>query len=151
MKYCNEWEIFLLTRSYLLILNIISFSLRFSPQFWKSCLILSILFYTIIEPFPYLYMLLIKKCLKENFFMVCGNSSIVCVCAQSLSDVWFFVTLWAVAHQAPLFRCFPGKDTGVGCHFLLQELFLTQESKYPLFHGFFTAKLLGKPGNIIRK
>ena len=82
MKYCKEWEIFLLTRSYLLILNIISFSLRFSPQSWKSCLILSILFYTIIEPFPYLYMLLIKKCFKENFFMICGNSSTVCMCAQ---------------------------------------------------------------------
>ena len=25
---------------------------------------------------------------------------------------------------------FPGKNTGVGCHFLLQKIFLTQESKH---------------------
>ena len=36
-----------------------------------------------------------------------------------LSHVWLFVTLWSVAHQAPLWD-FPGKNTGVGCHFLLQ-------------------------------
>ena len=31
------------------------------------------------------------------------------------------VTPWTVAHQAPLSTGFPGKNTGVGCHFLLQE------------------------------
>ena len=33
-----------------------------------------------------------------------------------------------VAHQTPLSINFPGKGTGVGCHFLLQGLFATQES-----------------------
>ena len=33
-----------------------------------------------------------------------------------------------VAHQAPLSRNFPGKDTGAGCHFLLQGILLTQRS-----------------------
>ena len=33
---------------------------------------------------------------------------------------------WAVAHQAPLFMGFPGKNAGVGCHFLLQGIFSTQ-------------------------
>ena len=28
-------------------------------------------------------------------------------------------TVWTVAHQAPLSMGFPGKNTGVGCHFLL--------------------------------
>ena len=28
--------------------------------------------------------------------------------------------------QAPLFKGFPGKDTGVGCHFLLQGIFPPQ-------------------------
>ena len=42
------------------------------------------------------------------------------------SHVQLFVTLWTVAHQAPLSRGFPGKNTGVGCHFLLQGIFLTQ-------------------------
>ena len=40
--------------------------------------------------------------------------------------VWLFATLWMIAHQAPLSRDFPGKNTGVGCHFLLQGIFLTQ-------------------------
>ena len=30
-----------------------------------------------------------------------------------------FATPWAVARQAPLSMDFPGKSTGVGCHFLL--------------------------------
>ena len=32
----------------------------------------------------------------------------------------------SVAHQAPLSIEFPGKNTGVSCHFLLQGFFLTQ-------------------------
>ena len=40
---------------------------------------------------------------------------------SAVSDV--FVTLWTVAHQAPLsVRC-PGKKTGVGCPFLLEGIF----------------------------
>ena len=31
-----------------------------------------------------------------------------------------------VASQAPVFMGFPGKNTGVGCHALLQGIFLTQ-------------------------
>ena len=46
--------------------------------------------------------------------------------ACMLSCVWLFVTLWTVAHQAPLPIRFLGKNTGVGCHSLLQEIFLTQ-------------------------
>ena len=34
--------------------------------------------------------------------------------------------LWTVARQAPLSMGFPDKNTGVGCHFLLQGLFPTQ-------------------------
>ena len=34
-----------------------------------------------------------------------------------------FVTLWIVAHQAPLWD-FPGKNTGVGCHFFLQATYV---------------------------
>ena len=39
---------------------------------------------------------------------------------QSLSRVWLFETPGTVAHQAPLSWDSPGKNTGVGCHFLLQ-------------------------------
>ena len=38
--------------------------------------------------------------------------------------LWDFLLLWD----------FPGKDTGVGCHFLLQGLFLTQGLNPGLFH-----------------
>ena len=34
--------------------------------------------------------------------------------------VWFFATAWTAAHQAPLSMGFPGKNTGMGCHFLLR-------------------------------
>ena len=46
----------------------------------------------------------------------------VCVCVRALRCVWLFVTPRTVAHQAPLAVSsgpFPGKNTGVGCRFLL--------------------------------
>ena len=39
-----------------------------------------------------------------------------------------FGTPWTVARQAPLSMDFSSQDTGVGCHFLLQEIFPTQGS-----------------------
>ena len=36
------------------------------------------------------------------------------------------VALWTVALQAPVCWGFPGKNTGMRCHFLLQGIFLTQ-------------------------
>ena len=50
----------------------------------------------------------------------------LCVCAQSLSRVRLFETLWTVALQAPCPWDFPGKNTGVSCHVLLQGIFQTQ-------------------------
>ena len=38
------------------------------------------------------------------------------------------VTPWTGAHEAPLSIGFSGKNTAVGCHFLPQEIFLTQGS-----------------------
>ena len=48
----------------------------------------------------------------------------VCVLTQSCQ---LFTTPWTVAHQA-LLRDFSCKNTGVGCHFLLQGIFLNQGS-----------------------
>ena len=48
------------------------------------------------------------------------------VAVQLLSHVQLFVTLWTVAHQALCPRNSSGKNTGVGCHALLQGIFLTQ-------------------------
>ena len=41
---------------------------------------------------------------------------------------------WAVAHQAPLSMGFSRQEYGVGCHSLLQGIFLTQRSKPGLLH-----------------
>ena len=56
----------------------------------------------------------------------------VLTCAPLLGGVWLSATPWTVALQAPLFMGFPGKNTGVGCHFLLQGIFRTQGSNLHL-------------------
>ena len=52
----------------------------------------------------------------------------MCVHACMLSRVRLFVTLWTVATRLLCPWDSPGKNTGVGCHFLLQGIFLTQGS-----------------------
>ena len=51
-----------------------------------------------------------------------------CVCMFTLNHVWLFAILWTVGTKFPSPQTFPGKNTGVGCHFLLQRIFPTQES-----------------------
>ena len=46
----------------------------------------------------------------------------------------FFATHWVAALQAPLSMEFSSKNTGVGCHFLLQGIFLTQGLKLCCLH-----------------
>ena len=41
----------------------------------------------------------------------------VCVCVQSLSHVRLFVTVWTVAHQAPLTLGFPRQEYWSGLPF----------------------------------
>ena len=43
-------------------------------------------------------------------------------------------TPWTIAHQALCPWDFPGKNTGVDCHFILQGIFPTQESNPGLLH-----------------
>ena len=70
---------------------------------------------------------------------------------QLLCCVWFFVTSWTIAHRLLCPWNSPGKNTGVGCPFILQGIFLTQESNPcllpspPLAGGFFTTEPPGKP------
>ena len=54
----------------------------------------------------------------------------VCV----LSHVQLFATIWTAACQASLSIDPPGKNTGVGCHFLLQGIFPTQGLNLYLLH-----------------
>ena len=51
---------------------------------------------------------------------------------KSLSRVWLFATPWNVSYQAPL--SMGGKNTGAGCHFLLQGIFPTQGPNSGLPH-----------------
>ena len=55
-----------------------------------------------------------------------GNSVGRWVNPTVLSHVQLFSTPWTVGHQVPLSIGFPGKTTGVSCHFLLEGIFLTQ-------------------------
>ena len=45
---------------------------------------------------------------------------------KSLSCDRLFETPWTVAYTCRCLWDFPGKSTGVGCHFLLQGIFQTQ-------------------------
>ena len=55
------------------------------------------------------------------------------VWAEPLSRVWLWATPWTVACQAPCPWDSLGKNTGVGCHALLQGIFWTQGSNLHLF------------------
>ena len=59
---------------------------------------------------------------------------VVVVVVVVLSHVWCFVTPWTVASQALCPWDSPGENTGVGCHFLLQGIFLTQGLNPHLLH-----------------
>ena len=84
-----------------------------------------------------------------------GLKKIISVCVLShiwlLADMGVFATPWIVAHQVPLsMGFFSGKNTGVGSHFLLQGMFLTQGSNLCLpciliASRFFTTAPPGKP------
>ena len=50
------------------------------------------------------------------------------------SRVRLFATPWTVANSLLRPWDFPGKRAGVDCHFLLQGIFLTQESNLGLLH-----------------
>ena len=58
------------------------------------------------------------QCMRVSFSHSCT------VCASSLSPAWLCDSLDSARLLHP--RDFPSKNTGVGCHFLLQGIFLTQ-------------------------
>ena len=73
-----------------------------------------------------------------------------CLCVLSQFNLQgLSVTLWTVAHQAPLSTGF-SRQSRLGCHVLLQGIFLTQELNQGLvqllhYSEFFTAEPPGKP------
>ena len=69
----------------------------------------------------------------NNFFPTKFRDD-VCVRARVLSCVQLFGTLRTIACQPPLSIWFPSKNTGVGCHFLLQGIIPTQGLNPCLLH-----------------
>ena len=72
---------------------------------------------------------------------------------ELLSRVLLFVIPWTAAHQLLHPWNFPGKSTGVGCHFLLQGIFLTQGSNWSpaLQADTWLSESPGKPFRLMRK
>ena len=74
--------------------------------------------------------------------------------AQLPTHVGFFVIPWTVATGLLCPEDFPGKNTGVGCHFLLQGIFWTQTLKPGLLHflhwqaDFIPLSHLGSPNKL---
>ena len=68
------------------------------------------------------------------------------------SHVRLFATPWTVACQAPLPWDVPGRNTGAGCHFLLQGIFPTQGSLVgnPSIHNIYTYVYSLNLHNVIR-
>ena len=50
----------------------------------------------------------------------------ICYCCLVSKSCLTLAIPWTAAHQAPLSRDFPGKNIGVGYHFLLKRIFPTQ-------------------------
>ena len=73
----------------------------------------------------------------------------LCLCTRSLSQKRLSGTPWTVVRRAPLSMGFPGRNTEVGCYFLLQGIFLARDQIWlasPALAGkFFTTVPLGKP------
>ena len=61
----------------------------------------------------------------QNYIRVTVKTFTICE-VKLLSCVQLFAISWTVAYQAPPSMGFSGKSTGVGCHFLLQGIFLMQ-------------------------
>ena len=75
-----------------------------------------------------------SKCLQGTVRYTWFSHEHVCVLSH-FSHVQLFVTPWTVTHQVPLsVGVSPGKNTGVGCHALLQGIFLNRGSNPGLPH-----------------
>ena len=86
----------------------------------------------------------------SNHSLLCWSCSVSFLLGQAhmfsfsgASDSWWSHGLWP-ARLLCSWDFFPGKNTGVGCHFLLQGIFLTQESNPHLPYLLHCRKILYK-------
>ena len=109
------------------------------PEFFAYCLQrLILLLPSVSPPFP------CRLCVLDTALIISTNSHMYC-CEQVSHPLWTSIFLrvcwgcvcvcsaaqsrptpWVVVHQAPLSVEFSKQEYGVGCHFLLQWIFLTQ-------------------------
>ena len=88
----------------------------------------------------YCHILFFRLCCL--YYLGVGNRlqshySLESVCVLSCSVLSNCLQSHGLTAPSTSFFCpwdFPGKNTGVGCHFFLQEIFLTQGSNPHLFH-----------------
>ena len=52
-----------------------------------------------------------------------------------LTCLWWFATPWTITHSAPCFMGFSSMITGVGCHYFLHGIFLTQDWTHGSYMG----------------
>ena len=69
----------------------------------------------------------------NDYYSITSISNSVCK-LSCFSSVQPFAIPWTVAYQLLYPRDSLGKNSGVGCHFLLQGIFLTQWSNLHLLH-----------------
>ena len=89
------------------------------------------------SPFCFLSSISLSFCFLRKEFGVMNDVCMcvcVCVCVCVCSVMSYSAIPWTIACQAPLSMEFPGKNTEVGCHFLLQRIFVTQGSNPCLLH-----------------
>ena len=76
----------------------------------------------------------ISVCWKNSNYNLKANKTTFQSEVKSLSCVRLFATPWTVAHRLLGPWDSPDKNTGAGCHFLLQGIFPTQGSNLGLLH-----------------
>ena len=92
-----------------------------------SCISLSLFFFPVVIRLTIKSLYYSTHLQKKTKSLSLPHYFTVHVCMLShFSHIQFFATLWTVARQAPLSLRLPGKNTGMGCHALLQETFLTR-------------------------
>ena len=95
ITYCLKYSSFSLWE----IFQLVSVSLWIPPF-----LVLSVLFFSL---HMFMKFLLIDSLILSSFVFCLQD---ICVCAQSLSCVWLFVTPWTVAHHTPLSMVFSRQE-----------------------------------------
>ena len=87
---------------------------------WQTVLLSDIPFWT--HLFKEVFFLL-EECEGIGQEKIAPRTPLLCVLAKWLSHIWLFATPGTLAHQTPLLWDYPGKNTGVGVHLLLQGIY----------------------------